>query len=521
MSLSAEGSKPSALCCPANPLTLHLYTLMSLDLTLERQTSQPLYRQIADHVRDRIADGALPPGTQLPTVRAMAAQLGVTRLTVQTAYAELQSGGWVEATTGRGTFVSAAAQAARHIANRTVPFTADVVIDDMIHIGHVAGMRSMANASPDPRLAPTDEFWHVLADMRPQASVLTEYGAIQGDAELRIELSTLLRERGVQAIPGDILVTDGATQALSLLTQALCRQGDTVLVEQPTYLSFLNLARMHGVQAVAVPLDDQGPEPEALERLVVQMRPRFLYTIPTFHNPTGRNVSVARRRTLLELAARYGFLLVEDDIYARIAYDGPPPPTLMSMDEAESVVYVSSFSKTLMPGLRIGYVVAPPALQRRLLDLRRASDLCGPPLLQRAVAEYVRRDGIKRYLRKVLPIYRERRDALLGALAATMPPGVRWTQPEGGFCCWLTLPPHPIYDDLYAAALRQGWAFAPGSVFQAPGGEAPEQALRICFGQQEPAAIRSGVGVLAQLIRARMEAAGRLDTRVPDWSPLV
>lgn len=494
---------------------------MSLDLSLERSNGIALYRQIADQVRDLIAESALPPGAQLPTVRAMAQQLGVTRLTVQSAYAELQSGGWVEATVGRGTFVSESAQAAQHLPERAAPFTADAVIDDMIHIGHVVGMRSMANASPDPRLAPTDEFWGVLADLRPQAAFLTEYGAIQGDVELRIELTTLLRERGVQAIPGEILVTDGATQALSLLTQALCRPGDAVLVEQPTYLSFLNITRTQGVQAVGVPLDAEGPDPEALERLIVQVRPRFFYTIPTFQNPTGRNASLARRRTLLELAARYGFLLVEDDIYARISYDGPPPPTLKSMDEAESVAYVSSFSKTLMPGLRVGYVVAPPALHRRLMDLRRASDLCGPPLLQRAVAEYVRRDGIKRYLRRVLPIYRERRDALLHALAATMPPGVTWSRPEGGFCCWLSMPPHPVYDDLYAAALRQGWAFAPGSVFQAPGGASPEQAVRICFGQQEPAAIRSGVSVLAQLIRARMEAAGRLDTRVPDWSPMV
>ncbi len=494
---------------------------MSLDLSLERQSDLPLYRQIADQTRDLIAGGALPSGAQLPTVRAMAQHLGVTRLTVQTAYAELQSGGWVEATVGRGTFVSDSAHAGSHLPERAAPLTVDVVIDDMIHIGHVVGMRSMANASPDPRLAPTDEFWGILAAMRPQASMLTEYGEIQGDVELRIELATILRERGVHAIPGDILVTDGATQALSLLTQALCRPGDAVLVEQPTYLSFLNIARTHGVETVGVPVDAQGPDPEALERLAVQMRPRFFYTIPTFHNPTGRSATVERRRAILELGTRYGFLVVEDDIYARVAYAGAPPPSIKSMDDGETVVYVSSFSKTLMPGLRIGYVVAPPVLHHRLLDLRRASDLCGPPLLQRAVAEFVRRDGIKRYLRKVLPIYRERRDTLLAALAGSMPPGVTWTEPEGGFCCWLTMPAHSVFDDLYAAALRQGWAFAPGSVFQASGGASPEQAVRICFGQQEPAAIRSGVGVLAQLIRARMQAAGRVDAGAVDWAPIV
>lgn len=492
---------------------------MTLDLSLYRHTDQPLYRQIAEQIKDRIGDGRLPAGTQLPTVRSMAQDLSVTRITVQTAYAELQSSGWIEATVGRGTFVSEGSRAGDKMPQRDAPLTADVVIDDMLQIARVQGMRSLANASPDAHLFPADEFWGVLSDLRGDALSLSEYGTTQGDPELRIEVAGLLRERGIAAMPAEILITDGATQALSLVTQALCRPGDAVIVEQPTYLSFLNILRAHGVQEVGVPLDTEGPDPDALERLALQVRPRFFYTIPTFQNPTGLCMSPARRRQVLEIAERYGFLVVEDDIYARMSFDGPPPPALKAGDANERVIYVSSFSKTLMPGLRVGYVTAPASLLRRMIDLRRATDLCGPPLLQRAAAEFVRRDGLKRHLRRVLPVYRERREALLAALQTSMPDGVRWSAPSGGFCCWLTLPAHPVFDDLYAAALRQGWAFAPGNVFLAQGGGI--QAVRICFGQQPPATIRSGVEALARLIRARMDAAVAVHQRTPDWAPMV
>jgi DNA-binding transcriptional MocR family regulator len=492
---------------------------MTLNLSLRRQADEPLYRQIAEQIRHRIVDMRLPAGTQLPTVRSLASELGVTRLTVQTAYSELHSGGWVEATVGRGTFVADVARSGRLLQSRENPLTPDVVIDDMIEIAHVHGVRSLANASPDSSLFPAQEFWNVLADLRDDASVLSEYGSIQGDTELRIELATGMVERGINVMPGDLLVTAGVTQALALITETLCRPGDGVLVEQPTYLSFLNVLHAHGVQAIGVPMDSGGIILDALERLVVQVRPRFLYTIPVHQNPTGVSLDRDRRQGLIEMAARYGFLIVEDDIYARISYDEPPPPALLADDDGEHVIYVSSFSKTFMPGLRVGFVAAPPTILRRLLDRRRATDLCGPPLLQRALAEFIRRDGVKRHLRRALPIYRERRDALLTALSTSMPAGVNWTRPMGGFCCWLTLPNLPIYDDLYSAALRQGWAFAPGSVFLAQ----PEttQAVRICFGQHSPAVLRAGVESLATLIRLRMEVSTNGDRRIPDWSPIV
>lgn len=492
---------------------------MTLNLRTQRQSDRPLYRQISDQIRDRIISAQLPAGSQLPTVRGLASELGVTRLTVQSAYAELQSEGWVEATVGRGTFVAQRARDGRRAPLRESPLTPDVIIDDMLEIGHVHGMRSLANASPDSSLFPAQEFWSTLAELRRDGPELSEYGSTQGDPALRVELAAGLRERGVDVMPGDILVTTGATQALSLIVQALCRPGDSVLVEHPTYLSFLNILHANGVNAVGVPMDEGGCTIEALERLAIQTRPRFFYTIPVHHNPTGISLATERRAALLDIANRHGFYVIEDDIYARLSYDTPAPPALLAEDQREHVIYVSSVSKVLMPGLRIGYVTAPPAILRRLLDLRRATDLCGPNLLQRALADFLRDDGLRRHLRRVLPVYRERRDALLLALDETMPEGVHWSRPDGGYCCWITLPARPEFDDLYSAALRQGWAFAPGRVFLAEPGA--EQAVRVCFGQYPGSILRAGVEALAGLIRERMELSEPLIHPVPEWRPFV
>lgn len=492
--------------------------VMSLCLQLERGSDQPLYRQIVEQIRDQIYSGALPAGSQLPTVRALAQSSGITRITVQTAYAELQSGGWIDATVGRGTFVSERARQARLLPEREQPVTADVVIDDMLQINRVQGVRSLANASPDSRLFPVQEFWGIVGNLQEESQTLIEYSATQGDEELRVQIAGLAAERGISALPGEILVTNGATQALSLVVQALCRPGDTVLVEEPTYLSFLNILRAFGVRAVSVAMDAEGILPDALESAAIQARPRFLYTMPTFQNPTGVTLSEQRRAELLEVAGRHGFLILEDDIYARIALNGAAPPAIKSHAGTENVVYVSSFSKTLMPGLRIGYAIANSTLLRRMVDLRRATDLCGPTLLQRAVAHFVRTEGYKRHLRRVIPQYRERREAMLGALSMYMPAGVTWSVPNGGYCCWVRLPEQGIYEDLYAAGLRQGWAIAPGNVFSPRAGST--QAFRICYGQHEPAQLRKGVETIARLIRTRMDASPGIETRVRDWTPI-
>jgi 2-aminoadipate transaminase len=489
-----------------------------IELQLDKtKQMRPLYQQIVVQIKQQISNGVLPPGTRLPPVRALAEQLKLTRLTVHTAYSELQADGWVEATVGRGTFVTHPPQPPQPPASLGRVVTPDGVMSDMLHINQISGFRALAQADPDPALFPADEFWQLVDGLRGHGADLLRYGTPEGDVELRIALTELLRDRGVNVMPDEVIVTSGVTQGLSLVTRALAAEGDTVLVELPSYLGLLNVLKAEGVQAVGVPRDEEGPRLDALERLATKHRPRFFYVLPTFHNPTGQTISPDRRRDLVALAVRLGLTLVEDDIYGRLSYDGPAPLPLLAHNPDGQILHLGGLSKMLMPGLRIGYLVAPPALRGRLLALRRATDLCGPIFIQRAIAEYLQRGRLQQHLRRVIPHYRERRDTLLRALDRWMPPSVKWTRPAGGFSCWVSLPQHAALDGLYRLALDRGLAFTPGEVFFAEADE--QQHLRICFAAQQPEVIREGVALLANLLHDRLSRVNVAPSA--QWAPLV
>lgn len=492
---------------------------MSLSITLDRTLRAPIYQQVAGQIREQISTGQLPAAARLPTIRQLAGQLGVTRLTVQTAYAELQSGGWIEATVGRGTYVSSEAPRSVTFASAAANVTPATVIGDILQIGQGREKHSLASASPDPMLFPVDEFWTCLADQRKNAASVTGYGPAQGDVQLRIALADFLRERSVQVTPADILVTSGVTQGLALAAAALAQPGDVVLVEQPTYIGFLHQLRMAGLQPIGVPVDAEGIRLDALDKLAAQTRPRFLYTIPSFQNPTGHCQSPARRRDLLVLAKEHGLIVVEDDIYAPLSYDTSAPPALKASDEHGLVVYLTSFSKVLMPGLRLGCIVAPPMLQERLLSLRLAADLVSPSLMQQTLAAFLQAGGLRRHLRRVLPVYRQRRDALVAALESNAPPALQWTVPTGGFCSWLTLPRHRGLIEIVGLMLQQGWEIAPGDVFLAQ--PSSDQHVRLCFGSLPVDAINRSVRALCQIVREQLALPALATQEGGDYAPLV
>ena len=412
-----------------------------LNLTINREIKPPLYRQIAEQIKTQIGNGRLPANSRLPTVRGLSKSLGVTRLTVQNAYAELQADGWIEATVGRGTFVSTAVQQLSLQPTVGQYLTPDSAINDMLAINQVIGVRSMAMAHADPALFPVDAFWDRMAQLRSQANQLLNYGPIQGDIALRVAISEMLHEDGVTAVPDDILITSGAMQSISLAAAAIVQPGDAVLVEQPTFLGVLNVLKAQGLRPLHVSMQSDGPDLAQLEQLILTHQPRVYYTVANYHNPTGNCISAAKRQAILQLAQQHNLLIIEDDIYGKLGFNGPPPPSFKQQDGDDRVLYLSSFSKMLMPGLRVGYLIMPPAWRTRLLSLRRATDLCGNGLLQRTLAHFLRDGGLKKHLRRVVPIYRERRDTLMNSLSRWMPTAVRWSQPQGGFSCWVTLPP--------------------------------------------------------------------------------
>jgi len=491
-----------------------------MQIKLNRGGPQPLYTQLAQDIQRRIRSGALPPGARLPTVRELAMQLGVTRLTVHSAYSELQAGGWVEATVGRGTFVAAHAESAAVLPESGRDLSPPSVLNDMLRMARLPGMRSLAMADAAPDLYPTRDFGRALEEaLATGGAAVLSYTSSQGDPLLRTTLADLLRERGISAGPDEIVITSGVTQGMSLLARTLARTGEAVIVEQPSYLGLLNILNVQGIRAIGAPIDDQGLVVEALEPLIQEHRPRFIYSVPVFQNPSGVCLSPARRAALLDLVERYRIPLLEDDIYSQLVYEGTAPPALKADDPNGLVLHLGGFSKSLLPGARVGYVVAAPHMISRIVAAKQADDLCSPPLLQRALALFIQHGWLASHLRRVIPRYRERRDALMTAMARHFPSGSRWTTPHGGLCSWVSLPPHISVADLYLAATERGVAFAPGDVFFAERPAKPY--IRLAFSSLPPELISEATQILGQIIGSHLTRRNSVAPPLADCMPLV
>ena len=462
---------------------------------------QPLYRQIADRIISGIRERHLEPGGRLPTVRELAEELEVTRVTAHNAYRFLSSEGWIDATVGRGTFVAERPPLPAPPASSSL--SPDAVMAGLCRAGRARGVRSLGMAEPDHRSYPVDDFMAILHSMHDELRELFDYGPTDGDGALREAVSTVLRPRGLTLAAEDVLITSGVTQGLSIVTAALSEPGQTVLVEEPTYLGFISLLESYGLRPLGVPLDDEGARLDVLERFLLRERPSFFYTIPTFHNPTGISMTEDRRAGLLALASEYGLTIVEDNIYGRLAYDGPAPSLLKARDEHDLVVYLDGFSKALLPGIRTGYVIAPPALRPRLSYLLRTREMGGSTFLQRALALFLSQGLYDAHVERVLPTYRKRRNALVAALSEHMPPEVSWTHPSGGYCCWLSLPENGDFTNLHRMALSRGVLVTPGDVFFT---RSPHRShLRICFGGEDERVLGEAVRVLADCIGELLE----------------
>jgi DNA-binding transcriptional MocR family regulator len=475
-----------------------------------------LYLQVVEQIQERIRSGALPVGSRLPPIRQLAGELGLTRLTVHNAYAELQADGWIESYVGRGSYVAERPGAKAQVRPSPVlpptPLLRPGALSEIIRLSHIPNMISFAQAAAPPDTFPVQQFsaavQHVLQE---DGGALFDYGITQGELSVREQLSVFLRQRSVDLPPEQIVVVAGAQQGMDVALRALVNPGDTVLVEQPTYLGMVERMQMQGLKLVAVPLDEQGIRPDALEIAIEQHRPRLLYTIPSFHNPTGINMSCERQEALLDIARRHALPILEDDIYGFLSYDNPAPLPLRARDTSGIVIYLTSLAKVLMPGLRVGALAAAPPLLESLIAVKRLSDMHSPQLIQRAIAHYLASGHFSEHLRTINALYRERRDAMLDSLARHFPADATWTRPGGGFCCWVGLPPGIRSAELYDLALERGVAFAPGQMFFP---EQPAQSyMRLAFASHPPETIERGIAVLGQLLHEQLARRQRMLNR--------
>jgi DNA-binding transcriptional MocR family regulator len=503
-----------------------------LTIAIQRESDVPLYRQVVDQVAALIASGVLPVGARLPPVRELAQTLGLTRLTIHTAYTDLQARGLIEAHVGRGSFVAprtssrtpaSAPQGATgdQVSASSARWQSQGVLADLLRLTDQPDLISFAQAAPPAETYPTRALARALQTACDDPAALG-YGPVAGELALREQISQLLLERGITAPPDELLVTAGAQQGIDLALRAFTAPRDVVLVEEPTYPGMLEVATRRGQRVVGVALDEGGLNLAALEAACATYRPRLLYTVPTFHNPTGITLATERRAVLLRVARAHDLLILEDDVYGLLGYDGPAPPALKAADTGETdgrVIYSMSFSKTLAPALRLGALAATPEHLPALAAAKQSADLVCSLLLQRALAAYLHQDRLAAHLRQVRALYRARRDAVLAALES-LPPGCAWTRPAGGLNVWVALPEGIDEREFCRAALERGVGVAPGSAFfvQPP----RRAAIRLSFGALPPERIARGVSILGEVLREHLRRHSALLARANRESvPLV
>ncbi|GHH65637.1 GntR family transcriptional regulator [Streptosporangium violaceochromogenes] len=369
---------------------------------------------------------------------------------------------------------------------------------------------SLAGGMPYVTALPLDVVGELVADLvSRRGPVALQYGSGQGDPHLREQICDVMRMEGIEANADDVVVTVGSQQALDLITRIFIDPGDVILAEGPSYVGALGTFSAYQAKVVHIAMDDEGIIPESLAQTVYALQTagskiKFLYTIPSFQNPAGVTLNVARRQQVLEICQRAGVLIVEDNPYGLLGFDGESMRTLRA-DCADGVVYLGSFSKTLAPGFRVGWALAPHAIRDKLVLAMESAVLSHSSFTQLAVGQYLATQPWREQIKSFQELYRERRDTMLASLEALMPAGCSWTRPGGGFFVWATLPEGLDSKALLPRAVAERVAFVPGTGFYADGGGSRHMRLSYCY--PEPDRIREGVrrlaGVIEQELRVR------------------
>lgn len=483
---------------PARPLfTAPIHSL----ITLERNNGLPLYRQICQRLREAILSGELAEGTRLPTERALAGALGVNRTTVMNAYNELASEGLIEGHVGRGTLVRH-----RHFAHLDESFEPEtaswllglpagerellgpdaLLLSELTSAGEQHEIISLTAGTPAPDLLPAEMLTGIFADglLNARQNALG-YCPVEGLHSLRREIAVWMRQRGIPIETEQILILSGSTQGVGLVGRMLLNPGDEVVVEVPTYLGAVQAFRALQARIIGVPTDSDGIRVDLLESILARHRPRLIYLQPTFQNPTGVVMSQDRRRRLLLLSRRYSTPVLEDDPYSVIFFEGKRPQPLKALDTSEQVIYLSTFSKILAPGLRVAWLAAPEPMIERLSLHKQVFDLNTNAIGQWCVSEILRRGLLNDHLQLLRERYEAKRDLMLHAIQQYWPREVRVSHPQGGFHLWCRLPGDLRTRTLLREAANERVAFVIGEPFHVEGGGQQEFRLSFAYPAEE------------------------------------
>lgn len=528
--MSKDENKQQAL--PLFTTSLRAY------LKLERESDVPLYRQICHGLREGIVSGELAAGTRLPTERALARELGVNRTTVMNAYNELASEGLIEGHVGRGTLVKRG-----YSRMEEEPFEEETpswlfglatgeelalgsdarILGELTAMGEHREVISLASGSPAPELLPVGAIQRIIAQTLPAtATSALGYCPVEGLQSLRRGIAARMRKRGVKVDLQNILILSGSTQGIGLVGRLLLNPGDEVVVEVPTYLGAVQAFRALGARVIGVPIDNEGMRVDLLEAILARRSPRFIYTLPTFQNPTGVVMSPERRRRLLLLARRYQIPIVEDDPYGEIYFGEKEPAPLKALDTRGNVLYLSTYSKILAPGLRVAWLAAPEQMIERLSLHKQVFDLNTNAIGQWIVSEMIKQNLLDEHLSRARQSYKQKRDVMLRAIQHYWPASVHVSQPEGGFHLWCRLPASISARTLLREVAHEQVALVIGEPFHVDGGGRHAVRLSYAFPGEED--IQEGVkriGKVMHRILDRRSARDEQEDRQLEHLPMV
>lgn len=388
------------------------------------------------------------------------------------------------------------------------------LIRELLKLTRRGGIISFAGGLPDPATFPVRELKEITTHvLEHEANLALQYGPTEGDARLRDELVKWMAKDGIRCTRDQVLITIGSQQGLDIIGHVFLDPGDLIVVELPSYMAALQVFRAYRAEMVGVPQDDDGMRPDVLEATLSRLRtegrrPKLIYVVPDFQNPSGVTMSHDRRQRLLELAREYHTLVVEDNPYRELRFEGIAPPPLAALDHEGRVIYLSTFSKTLCPGLRVAWMMASAELTRQCVTAKQGMDLCCPAFTQAIAREFCARGHIYTRVPDIVARYRRKRDVMLQALGREMPDGVTWTRPQGGLFLWVRLPEGMDTERLLPVAVEEeAVAYVVGSGFHADGGG--KNAMRLNFSFPSEAEIEEGIRRLARLVRRHLPATAR------------
>lgn len=485
-----------------------------MDITINRESKTPIYLQIKKQIEHQIVVGKLPSNFILPAERTLSMKLGVNRSTVVKAYMELKADGLVESRIGSGTVVLApltkdvtqekmyippvrwgqfeskrAARAGEQTINnilsvfekeRIISFASGISSEDACDI----------NLMRNLNLQIIDKYREKLFMPTP----------VDGSTELKTAIKAYIQGNGINAGTKQIMVTSGSQQSIEFFARTIIDSGDVVLVEEPTYIGAIQAFESYDAKIIGIPMDDEGIRLDILESCLIKYRPKFIYTQPNFHNPTGISMSLERRKGLLKLAYYYNLPILEDDPYGELYYSGNPLPSLKSLDNNDYVVYLSSFSKTISFSLRVGFVVASENIISRFIQFKQITDIQTSTLSQLTINEFLNGGHMGPHLDYLRKIYKNKRDLMLNELNKGNLDGMKITVPNGGYFIWLRLPDYIRMNEFVKGLADKGVVVMLGDIFY-PGYSINGNYIRLNFSYPSEKYIKEGVSILKNCIK--------------------